>query len=129
MTARLRELSLTLLLLFVLLAIEFGVAFLPLARSLRPLILVPAALMAFVVCTVFMEARQGPAIVRLFIVAGLLWLAILLGLGSLDALTRRDYYVRQSAAERSIFDQPLKADRPSRGFVGLTMRARRATAS
>lgn len=94
MTARLRELSLTLLLLFVLLAIEFGMTFLPLARSLRPLILIPAGLMACVVGSVFMEARQGPVIVRLFIVAGLLWLAILLGLGSLDPLTRRDYHVQ-----------------------------------
>jgi cytochrome c oxidase subunit IV len=94
MTARLRELSLTLLLLFVLLAIEFGMAFLPLARSLRPLILIPTALMVCVVGSVFMEARQGPVIVRLFIVAGLLWLGILLGLGSLDPLTRRDYYLQ-----------------------------------
>jgi hypothetical protein len=100
MTTRLRELSLTLLLLFILLAAEFGMAFLPLSRSLRPLILIPAVLMAYVVCSVFMEARQGPAIVRLFIVAGLLWLAILLGLGSLDPLTRKDYYVRTGAAVR-----------------------------
>ena len=98
MTARLRELSLTLLLLFLLLAIEFGMAFLPLARSLRPLILIPAVLMIFVVATAFMEVRHGPAIVRLFVVAGLLWLAILLGLGSLDALTRRDFYVQHPTA-------------------------------
>jgi len=93
MTDRLRELSLTLLLLLVLLALEFGMAFLPLARSLRPLILVPAALMVCLVGAVFMEIRQGPAIVRLFAIAGLLWLAILLGLGSLDPLTRVDLNV------------------------------------
>lgn len=98
MTIRLRELSLTLLLLFVLLAVEFGMAFLPLARSLRPLILIPAVLMVYVVASVFMEVRQGPAVVRLFVVAGLLWLAILLGLGSLDALTRRDFYVQDGTA-------------------------------
>jgi hypothetical protein len=50
--------------------------------------------MVCVVGSVFMEARQGPVIVRLFIVAGLLWLGILLGLGSLDPLTRRDYYLQ-----------------------------------
>jgi cytochrome c oxidase subunit IV len=98
MTARLRELSLTLLLLFVLLAIEFGMAFLPLPRSLRPLILIPAALMVCVVGSVFMEVRQGPSIVRLFAIAALLWLAILLGLGSLDPLTRKDYLVQDPAA-------------------------------
>lgn len=98
MTARLRQLSLTLLLLFVILAIEFGIAFLPLSRAARPLILIPAALMVCIVGTVFMEIRQGPPIVRLFAIAGLLWLAILLGLGSLDPLTRRDYFVQDLTA-------------------------------
>jgi cytochrome c oxidase subunit IV len=99
MTARLRELTLTLLLLFALLAVELGMAFLlPLSRSARPLILLPAALMICIVGTVFMEVRHGPTIVRLFAVSSLLWLAILLGLGSLDPLTRTDYYVQDPTA-------------------------------
>lgn len=120
MTARLRELSLALLLLFVLLAIEFGMALLLLPRSLRPLILIPAALMVCVVGSVFMEARQGSVIVRLFIVAGLLWLAILLGLGSLDALTRKDYYSHDGTAisgpaKHSATPAPAEMPRPPHG--------------
>jgi hypothetical protein len=42
----------------------------------------------------FMQVRRGPTIVRLFIIAALLWLAILLGLGSLDPMTRTQYQVQ-----------------------------------
>lgn len=77
----------------VLLAIEFGASFLPLERSARPLVLVPAVLMVGAVAMLFMQIGRGPTIVRLFAVAGLLWLSILLGLGSLDPLTRTDYPV------------------------------------
>jgi hypothetical protein len=50
--------------------------------------------MVGVVGTVFMEVRRGPEIVRLFATAALLWLTILLGLGSLDPMTRTDYLVQ-----------------------------------
>lgn len=98
MISRLRHLSLTLMLLLVLLAIQFGVTFLPLHRADRPLVLIPAMLMVGILATVFMEVGRGPVIVRLFAVAGLLWLSILLGLGSLDLMTRTDYSVE--GAER-----------------------------
>jgi caa(3)-type oxidase subunit IV len=94
MTPRFRRLWLTLGLLLVLLAIEVGVSFLPLDRAARPLVLIPAVVMVGVVGTVFMEVRRGPEIVRLFAVAALLWLTILLGLGSLDPMTRTVYYVQ-----------------------------------
>lgn len=94
MTPRFRSLVLAWGLLLVLLTAEFGASLLPLARSARPLILIPAVLMAAIVATVFMEVARGPAIVRLFAVAGLLWLSILLGLGSLDPLTRTGYPVQ-----------------------------------
>ncbi|MGH6796092.1 MAG: hypothetical protein ACREDD_02700 [Methylocella sp.] len=94
MNQRLRHLFLAWVLLMVLLAIEFGVSFLPLDRSDRPLILIPAVLMVGIVGTVFMEVGRGPEIVRLFVVAGLLWLSFQLGLGSLDPLTRIDYLVQ-----------------------------------
>lgn len=90
----LRRLLLTWALLMALLAIEFGASFLPLGRSVRPFLLVPAALMVAVVGTLFMHIGRGVVIVRLFAAAGLLWLAILLGLGSLDPLTRVDYHVQ-----------------------------------
>jgi cytochrome c oxidase subunit 4 len=94
MTPRFRRLLLAWALLMVLLAIEFGASFLPLGRSARPLLLVPAVLMVGAVVTLFMQIGRGPMIVRLFAVAGLLWLSILLGLGSLDPLTRTDYHVQ-----------------------------------
>ncbi len=94
MTPRFHRLWLTLVLLLVLLAIEFGASFLPLDRSTRPLVLIPAVLMVGVVGTIFMEVGRGPEIIRLFAVAALLWLSILLGLGSLDPLTRIEYQVQ-----------------------------------
>ena len=39
----------------------------------------------------FMDVRRGPALVRFFAIAGLFWLAILLGLGMVDPLTRAVY--------------------------------------
>lgn len=99
MTLRFRRLWLTLALLLVLLAIEFGASFLPLDCALRPLVLIPAVLMVGTVGTMFMEVGRGPEIVRLFAVAGLLWLTILLGLGSLDPMTRTDYRVHDPSPQ------------------------------
>jgi cytochrome c oxidase subunit IV len=98
MTPRFRNLLLTWVLLMILLAVELGASFLPLDRSVRPLVLVPAAVMVGAVATLFMQIGQGPTIVRLFAAAGLLWLTVLLGLGSLDPMTRTDHPVQ--AADR-----------------------------
>jgi hypothetical protein len=46
-----------------------------------------------VLSVAFMEVRRGPETIRLCAAAGLLWLCILLGLGSLDPMTRINYYV------------------------------------
>jgi hypothetical protein len=73
--------------------IEFGLSFLPVARLARPLVILPAIPMIGVVAVGFMNVTKGPAIVRAFAVAALFWLLILLGLGSIDALTRIDYAV------------------------------------
>jgi caa(3)-type oxidase subunit IV len=97
MTPRFRRLYLTLALLLVLLAIEFGASFLPLDREARPVVLVPAVLMVGLVGAMFMEIGRGPEIVRLFAAAALLWLTILLGLGSLDPMTRTDYQVQDAS--------------------------------
>lgn len=94
MNAHFRALLGTWILLLALLAAEFGGSFLPLGPSARPLILIPAILMVVVVGTMFMQVRKGPSIVRLFVAAGLVWLTILLGLGSLDPMTRTDVYVQ-----------------------------------
>jgi cytochrome c oxidase subunit 4 len=94
MTSRFLRLWVALGVLLVLLAIEVGVTFLPLGRDARPLVMIPAVVMVGTMGVIFMEVRRGPDIVRLFAVAGLLWLTILLGLGTLDALTRTDYPVQ-----------------------------------
>lgn len=98
MTQRLRKLVWAWLWLMVLLALEVGMSFLPLDRSARPLILIAAVLMVWVIGSIFMEVGQGPEVVRLFAVAGLLWLIILLGLGSLDPMTRIVYYTQTGSS-------------------------------
>jgi len=91
MSARFVKLSFAWVALLILLAVEVGASFVPMAASLRPLLLIFAFAMAGVIVTCFMEVKQGPSVIRLFATAGVLWLAILLGLGSLDPLTRFTY--------------------------------------
>lgn len=86
-----RKAILTWLALLALLAVEIVISFLPLRPAARPLILIPALAMLGVVVTSFMQVGRGPVIVRLFATAGVLWLLILLALGSLDPLTRVVY--------------------------------------
>jgi cytochrome c oxidase subunit IV len=76
-------------------AAEFAASFLPLPRSLRPLLLILAGLMVLLVADGFMEVRKGPSIVRAFAVAALFWLLVLLGLGSVDPLTRTDFPLKE----------------------------------
>jgi hypothetical protein len=90
-TRELKRLLFTWLLLLVVGGAEFAASFLPLARAWRPLIMVPAALMVLGVAIGFMEIRRGSVLVRAFAVAAVLWLVILLGLGSVDPLTRTEY--------------------------------------
>jgi len=97
--AELTRLLISWLLLLLLGGAEFAACFLPLARSLRPLVMIPGVLMAVVVAVSFMEVRRGPAIVRAFAVAAVFWLIVLLGLGSVDPLTRTNYYVPQARVE------------------------------
>jgi cytochrome c oxidase subunit 4 len=81
------------LLLVVLGAVEVAASYLPLPRVLRPLVMLPAVLMVATVAIGFMEVRRGNVLVRAFAVAGLFWLLVLLGLGSADPLTRKEYPV------------------------------------
>lgn len=53
----------------------------------------PSVLMVAVVVIGFMEIGKGPAIARGFAIAAMFWLIVLLGLGSVDPLTRTDYRV------------------------------------
>jgi hypothetical protein len=76
--------------------IEYFASYLPLDRSLRPLIMVPAVLMVLVVAIALMEVRKGAVIVRAFAVAAMFWLLVLLALGSADPLTRTNHYVPEA---------------------------------
>jgi hypothetical protein len=62
-------------------------------RSLRPLLLLPALVMMAIVGLMFMRVQHGIAPARGFALAGLLWLLLLLGLGTMDPLTRAIYPV------------------------------------
>ena len=86
------------LLLLLLGAAEFGASFLPLPRSLRPLVMIPGVLMIILVAVRFMEVRKGPALIRAFAVAAMFWLFVLLALGSIDPLTRKDYWTPVSTS-------------------------------
>jgi hypothetical protein len=93
MSSKFRSLLFSWILLLLLGGAEFAVSFLPLGRSLRPLVMIPGVLMVAVVAVSFMEVGRGPTIVRGFAVAAIFWLIVLLGLGSADPLTRTDYQV------------------------------------
>ncbi len=87
-----RHVLLTWLALLLLGVIEFGSSFIHFSSSLRPVLLLPALCMVGFVGLVFMRLRQGIAAARGFALAGLLWLLLLLGLGTMDPLTRAVYY-------------------------------------
>ena len=92
-SSRFKPLLLSWIVLLLLGTAEFAASFLPLGRSLRPLVMIPGVLMVAVVAVSFMEVRKGPTIVRGFAVAAIFWLIVLLALGSMDPLTRTDYQV------------------------------------
>ena len=123
MSWRLRCLLLAWVLLMVLLAIELGVSFLPLDPSARPLVLIPAVLMVGVVGTIFMEVGRGPEIIRLFAAAALLWLSILLGLGSLDPMTRIVYPVQTGAPMAWRRESAAPVVHQPEGFGGAPFRS------
>ena len=56
--------------------------------------------MAGAVALFFMEAGRGPSQIRVFAVAGVFWLLVLLGLGVMDPLTRHDVLLRDTPAAR-----------------------------
>jgi cytochrome c oxidase subunit IV len=99
MTAGIRHLLFTWLALLVLGTIELGGSVLPIPRSARTLLLLPAILMVLIVVLVFMRIRTGPGVVRIFAVASVFWLTILLGLGMMDPLTRGIYPVQSSQVD------------------------------
>ena len=99
MTSRLRGLLVTWVLLLVLLAVEFGASFLPLA-TIRPTARPdPGGGDGGGRRNDVHAGRARPHDRTLFATAALLWLTILLGLGSLDAMTRTDYHVEDASSK------------------------------
>lgn len=85
---RLRPYVLTWMALLVLLALTAGSAFLPLGRINLAINLAIALAKALLVVFVFMHVRRGTPMIRVFAVAGLMWLALLAGLSFVDFASR-----------------------------------------
>ena len=74
-------------------ALEFGISFAPIPAGVRPILMLPAVVMAVVVALGYMRLLAAPDIARGFAIAGIFWLTILLGLAMTDPLTRTVYAV------------------------------------
>jgi hypothetical protein len=73
--------------------VEFVVSGIPMPIADRPVLFVLAIVMIFTIGMVFMRAGKAPIIARGFAVAAMFWLIVLLGLGSMDMLTRHMWLV------------------------------------
>jgi len=82
------------LVLMVLLAFEIGAALLHMGTAAA----VVAPVMIAIVTGVFMQIGRETPLSRVFAIAGLFWLAILIGLGSLDFLARKDVPTPQATS-------------------------------
>ncbi|HTI48226.1 MAG TPA: cytochrome C oxidase subunit IV family protein [Casimicrobiaceae bacterium] len=78
----------TWLALLTLLAMTTGSAFVPLGRFNVVVNLAIALVKALLVVFVFMHVRRGSPMIRVFAVAGVLWLCLLAGLSLTDLATR-----------------------------------------
>jgi cytochrome c oxidase subunit 4 len=83
-----RPYVLTWIALLVLLALTCGSSFVPLGHFNVVVNLAIALLKALLVVFVFMHVRRGSPMVRVFAVAGVLWLCLLVGLSLTDLATR-----------------------------------------
>jgi caa(3)-type oxidase subunit IV len=74
-------------------AIEFGASLLPIPAAIRPVLILPAVVMALLVSLGYMRLPTAPDLAKAFAIAGIFWLTILLGLAMTDPLTRAVYAV------------------------------------
>ncbi len=73
--------------LLVLVATELVLASFSVTRGIVPFVGIG---MALVVCLTFMRLGSSRGLVPVFALAGVFWLCVMLGLGSLDSFTRHD---------------------------------------
>ena len=73
------------------LLLEFLAAYLPAVRGSVQFI---GSTMAFLVALTFMRRRDSQGRVPVFAIAGLFWLCVMLGPGSLDSFTRHDILIQ-----------------------------------
>lgn len=93
MIRALRRVAIGWLVLLGLLLAELGVTWLAPGRVGPLLVLALGAAMVGLVGFVFMRLREGGGLAQAFVIAALFWLTVLLGLGTMDPLTRTDYPV------------------------------------
>jgi cytochrome c oxidase subunit 4 len=80
--------------LMTLLAFEIGAALLHMGTAAA----VAAPVMIAIVAGMFMQIGRETPLSRVFAVAGLFWLAILIGLGSVDFIARKDVPTPQTTS-------------------------------
>lgn len=80
--------------LMTLLAFEIGAALLHMGSAA----VVAAPVMIAIVAGMFMQIGRETPLSRIFAVAGLFWLAILIGLGSVDFIARKDVPTPQTTS-------------------------------
>ncbi len=98
MTTGHRRAMLIWLMLLLLAAVEFTGSFIHSPPRLRLMLLLPALAMVSLVGVTFMRVQSTVTLARGFALAGLLWLLLLLGLGTMDPLTRAAYRVPEQLA-------------------------------
>ena len=79
--------------------LEFGVSFVQMPPSLRPVLMIAAAGMVALVAFFFMHVGRGPILIRGFAVMAIFWMIVLIGLGSMDPLTRAQYFTTTDAPQ------------------------------
>ncbi len=93
MIGRIVWLGLTWALLLALAGGQFLISGIHMSPQDRPVVLFLAGAMVVTVAFVYMNLGSAPIVARGFAVAAVFWLIVILGLGSMDALTRHLWLV------------------------------------
>jgi cytochrome c oxidase subunit 4 len=72
-------------------SVECGVSFLAISHDVRSILNLPSVGMAVLVGLGFMRLLTAPDLAKGFVIGGIFWLTVLLGLATTDPLTRAVY--------------------------------------